>query len=83
MTVCVHGKPFRNTANLKLKVCDSAIRNRFPIRCEKRIVIAIVQKQRVEIDKIDGLVLDVVAKYLKIVAVIECVHGSRQRTRQM
>ncbi len=41
----------------------------------QHVVIAAAVKRRVEIDQIDGLVLDVVAKYLKIVAVVESVHG--------
>ncbi len=47
---------------------------------EEDVVVLIAFERRVEIDEVDGFVLDVAAENVEIVAVIKLVHGSTSRT---
>ncbi len=44
---------------------------------EEDVVIAVRIKGRVEVDQVDGLVLDVFPQDVQIVAVVEGVHGKK------
>jgi hypothetical protein len=44
---------------------------------EKYVVVAVRIKWRVEIDEINGFILNVIPQDLKIVAVVKGVHGKR------
>ena len=53
-------------------ICDSLSLPETPAK--QHVVISVAVKRRVEINKINRLVLDEIAKNLQIVAVVERVH---------
>jgi hypothetical protein len=46
---------------------------------KKHVVIAVRIKRRIEINEVNGFILDVIPHDLQIIAVIECVHGILDR----